>query len=692
MIENREINNWLVIQNQLQKAPIGCLFVCFFLLMLPLLAGAQLTASSEDRKPIDTSAVLQLLEKGQKISQSQPDEALRYFTEALQLSKQGRYPRGVALASAKCGRWYFGNNINKSIAFAREAMDIYEEKGVGTAENIAETHLILAEAYDEHGRKDSSAYFYYLLGRELETDSIKNPTTAIDFYTKLTIFWVNLDYGGAENAQYIETLNRYLQKAKMAAKQIKDTADANSVVFFLQGAYYQGLEMYDSARTYYLDYIRAREKLGKLNKVRKISTLANITETYLIEKRPEEAIAYIKQIKQFGIDPKHSNFLVFYLTFTDLLLAKAYFLEKKYQLAIDLNNVTLQKLTTTGEHLREEVADAYKINAESYEALGDYKTAVKFKNTYELLHDSLAKKDRMDMISSLEIRYQIAEKDKALAEQKLMTGLANSKLRQKNFLIGGICLLVLFGAALFTQWRRKNIHKQRLQQERIDNLQQKIEIERLNATIAGEEKERTRIARELHDGIGGLLSAAKMNFELVDKNGYNELHKTDLRDGINLLQEAAAGLRDTAHNLMPEILLQEGLPRALATYCERMSAKSGTSISFQAVGNPQPLYKTFELPVYRIVQELVHNIKKHAKAKTALVQINFHDDGGLDITVEDDGVGFGGEVWERAGGMGLRSIRQRVEELRGRVEFESRQGSGTSVYIEFEPQKQTGTV
>ncbi len=535
---------------------------CF--LFSPL--NAQLANDKEGFKKIDTSAILQLIDSGERIKNARPDEALQLFYTALRQSEQGYYFKGIALASAKSGRWYFGNNVNKSIALASKALAIYEDKGAGSVENIAEAHLILAEAYDEQGRKDSSAYYYYLLGKEIETGTITNPIAAIDFYIKLTIFWVNLDYSNTSNSGYLETIQRYLSKAKEASKHIKDSADAASSIYFLQGAYYHGLGRYDSARFYYLDYIKEREKLNKMEVIRKISTLVNITDTYLQQTfPPDEAIKYIIQVKELGNTPQRSNFLVFFMTFTDLLMAKAMFQQKKYLPAIQLIDTTLKKLKTTGEHLRDEVVEAYKISADSYEALGDLKKALSYKNTYIQLHDSLLKKDRIDMINRLEIRYRIAEKDKELAEQKLVISEANIRVRQRNIMIIGICLLLLFGTALFWQWRRKNIHKQRLQQERIDNLQQKMEIERLNATIAGEEKERTRIARELHDGIGGLLSAAKMNFELVGKKGVEE-NDTDLRDGISLLQEAAAGLRDTAHNLMPEILLQEGLSRALDTF------------------------------------------------------------------------------------------------------------------------------
>lgn len=234
------------------------------------------------------------------------------------------------------------------------------------------------------------------------------------------------------------------------------------------------------------------------------------------------------------------------------------------------------------------------------------------------------------------------------------------------------------------------MHKQRLQQERIDNLQQKMEIERLNATIDGEEKERTRIARELHDGIGALLTGAKMNFEMVKKNSQYE-HHPDFIEGLKLLEETASGLRETAHNIMPEILMQEGLSDAVKSFCERMTGKGGTVISFQTLGTTGKLDAAFNLPVYRIVQELIHNIRKHAGAATALVQMNFHEDGGLDITIEDDGVGVETARLKNSNGMGLKNINERVKQLGGRIDINSIIGKGTSVYLEFEPEKNKPT-
>ena len=138
---------------------------------------------------------------------------------------------------------------------------------------------------------------------------------------------------------------------------------------------------------------------------------------------------------------------------------------------------------------------------------------------------------------------------------------------------------------------------------------------------------------------------------------------------------------------MPEVLMQEGLSNAVRSFCERMTGKGGTVISFQTLGSFENMDSSFDLPVYRIIQELIQNIRKHAKASTALVQMNFHDDGGIDITVEDDGAGMDVSKTNGTNGMGLKNIQERVKQLGGRIDINSSIGKGTSIYLEFEPGK-----
>ncbi|MBL0357561.1 MAG: hypothetical protein IPP72_12075 [Chitinophagaceae bacterium] len=662
--------------------------VLVVLFLLPVMDSAAQTneKTASMAQQFDTTSILLLLQEGSHLTDKKPEAALESFITAAERSRQLNFAKGLALSNAKMARWYFGNNSDKSIEYSRQALKYFEQDAASATDDKAEVHLLMAEAFDEQGRLDSSAYYYYLLGSEIESGNITNPKLAVDLYTKLAIFWINLDYGSKEGDEYFRTLKRFVDKAKMAAVSIKDSADAVSSVYFLQGAYFHALKKFDSARYYYNTYLQEREKLNKIVLARKISTLTNIADTYLQENRPDDAMQYINKVEAMVNAPQQTRYLVFYMLFTNLLKGKALYQQHKYMPAVDLLNETLEKLKTTGTHLRGELLDAYKTLANSYEASGDYKNALLQNNRYIAMYDSLMKKDKIDMINRLEIRYRMVEKDKALAEQKLKIAAVENRVRSRNYLIGGISFLAFFTAFGFVLWRRKNIHKQRLQQERIDNLQQKMEIERLNATIDGEEKERTRIAGELHDGIGSLLTAAKMNFEMVRRNSQYE-HNPDFIEGIKLLEETASGLRETAHNIMPEILMQEGLSDAIKSFCERMTGKGGTVISFQTLGTAGEMDTSFYLPVYRIVQELIHNVRKHAKAATALVQMNFHEDGGLDITVEDDGNGMEITMIKSSAGMGLKNINERVKQLGGRIDINSIKGRGTSVYMEFEPGK-----
>lgn len=631
----------------------------------------------------DTASIIELINKGTQLSEKLPKEALQYLTSALENSKAIQYPKGIALASAGLGRWYFGSDMGKSIELGNDALRSFEKNQWGTIDNIADVHLLLAEAYDEQGQKDSSAYYYYILGEEMDAGNITNPEFAVMVFTKLTIFWVNLDYGGVVNEEYKKTVKRFVEKAKLAAVKIKDTTNAKSSVYFIQGAYHHSIKEFDSARYYYLTYIKEREKLKKLNITRKISTLFNIADTYLQENKPTEALKYINEVKEIGKNPQNTKYLAFYLSLIDLLTAKAYFQQKEYQTTIDILNKALEDLKSTGIHFRNEVVESYQIYADSYEALGKYEKALEYKNIYIKLYDSITKKDKIDMISRLEIRNRMAEKDKELALQKLTLNEVSSKVRDKNFWIGGISLLALSGFLIFGLWRKKNIDKQKLQQESINNLQQKIKIERLKASISGEERERTRIGRELHDGIGGLLSVARMNFELARKVKANEENE-DFQDGIKLLEEATVELRKAAYNLMPEVLLNQGLASAVQAFCEKMMSKSKTNIAFQAIGDRPDVTSAFDLPIYRIIQELVHNIIKHANATQALVQLNFQEDGTLDITIEDNGIGLPEDAFEKLLSMGLKNIKERVNDLGGKLDIQSSPETGTSIYLEFE--------
>jgi len=198
--------------------------------------------------------------------------------------------------------------------------------------------------------------------------------------------------------------------------------------------------------------------------------------------------------------------------------------------------------------------------------------------------------------------------------------------------------------------------------------------------MQGEEKERSRIAKDLHDGVAGMLAAVKMHFSSMP--AADELaHTEGYQQGMRLLNEATLEIRKTSHNLMPEVLLQHGLDEALRRYCNNVNNSRTLQLQYDSWGEISRFADNFELSVYRIVQELILDIIKHSKATQALVQLNQHDEL-LTLSIEDNGIGF--SKTNGSEGMGLQSLQSRIRAMNGKLEIESSEQSGVSAWLEFE--------
>lgn len=203
--------------------------------------------------------------------------------------------------------------------------------------------------------------------------------------------------------------------------------------------------------------------------------------------------------------------------------------------------------------------------------------------------------------------------------------------------------------------------------------------QRTEAILEAEEKERVRIARDLHDGIGQMIAAARMalgNF-LSKKKVENE----DIQNSLDLLEESIKEIREISHNMMPGALTKLGLSTALKQFVNKINALGGLQIDLQIIGIKERLSEKVETMLYRVVQEVLNNIIRHADATKVNIELVKHESE-LILVIEDNGKGFNINELQNQG-VGIKNITTRVEYLNGSVNFDSALGRGTSVIVEI---------
>jgi signal transduction histidine kinase len=227
--------------------------------------------------------------------------------------------------------------------------------------------------------------------------------------------------------------------------------------------------------------------------------------------------------------------------------------------------------------------------------------------------------------------------------------------------------------------------ERRLVDQRLREEQISADLHRLSArVISVQEEERRRIARELHDEVGQALSA--VNLELTGAQQYLQRTGTEsdlLREARVLADGALRSVRDLSQLLHPSVLEDLGLSAALRSFLNGFGRRTGTNVAFHDDGTLKRLTPEAELTVYRIVQEAMTNIARHASATRVEIRLA-EEDGHLSVVVEDDGVGFDARDVERPGrqgGLGLLGIRERVSQLGGTVRIDSVIGRGTRLEV-----------
>ena len=289
----------------------------------------------------------------------------------------------------------------------------------------------------------------------------------------------------------------------------------------------------------------------------------------------------------------------------------------------------------------------------------------------------------------LELRAEYETATAELEAEKATIRSLRSERNRNITIIVSSSIILLFSIWLYViDQKRKSIKaiaakNDELNKQRIDELLKQQEIASLQGVLEGQEQERKRVAIDLHDRLGGILSMVKLHFSAVEeKLPEDNPEKKKFLTASELLDLAAGEVRNISHNLLSGVLAKFGLLPALKDLTDRINESGGIKLNLLFHNVENALNGEQELQVYRIIQELISNILKHSQAKEATIQLIRNDEEKMvNLVVEDDGKGFDPSKPSLSGGIGLSNLKARVSKLNGQFHIDSGKGAGTSISI-----------
>jgi two-component system NarL family sensor kinase len=326
---------------------------------------------------------------------------------------------------------------------------------------------------------------------------------------------------------------------------------------------------------------------------------------------------------------------------------------------------------------REMLSNNYAELSRIANVTGDYKKALDYYTWHTQLKDSIFNAQKTRQIEELSTLYETNKKEQQIEVQQLTI---KKQTTQIFFILCFVAFAAVIAFLLYNRYRWKQQAK--LQSEILK--QQELAAQSI---LEAEEKERTRIAKDLHDGVGQMMSAARMNLSSF----YNTAKIEDgdqsrsLVNIIQLVDDSCKEVRAVSHSMMPSALLNKGLSAAVEELTAKISNKE-LPVSLYSQGFSERLNTTTETILFRVIQECINNSIKHAEASTLHISL-IHDNDGVSITIEDNGKGFSKDRQQNEDGMGLSNIKSRIQFLKGTVDIDSSPGNGTLVAIHVPTQQ-----
>ena len=534
---------------------------------------------------------------------------------------------------------------------------------------IAEEGIFIA-------RKNGDSLSIGILKRQIgESNYFKGNynEAASNFYSSIKIFEESNNKKNLANSYnalaklYRKTrdLNRSLQnydKAMAIFRALNDSAgismiyNESGVVFEYEEKYLEAAERYTASLE--IDKIRKDTNgicyaLSNLAGVYTIQNKFTIAEEYL-----QRSLAFRKKLKDdFALALNYSE------------LGNTYFSSKQFDKAnryIDSSNSIALKMGYP--ELR---GNNFNLLARIAEDKGEFKKALEYNKLKTNINDSIYNIEKTKKIEELNTRYETEIKERTIQKQK------DHIVLQNTIMVAAVVLVILGALLAFAQYRRYKWRQEAKMQA--ETLIQKDNAVR--AVMDAEEAERKRIATDLHDGVGQIMSAAKMNLSAYEHHAKFETaeQKIYFEKIISLVDSGCKEVRSVSHNMMPNALLKNNLSDAINEFISKLDSNA-LKVHLHSEGFEDPINTSIETVLYRVIQECVNNVIKHSGASVLDISL-VKESNEITATIEDNGKGFVVDKSTYADGIGLKNIITRVEFLKGTVDFTSAPGKGTLVAI-----------
>ena len=584
-----------------------------------------------------------------------PDRAYRSIQSLLDLSRKAGYNRGLMYAWYQLGVYHNMKGRYDSLKYYGDrcldpaiSRELPESKAFG--------HHLTGTYFWQTGRFDKASASHYQALRIRQ--KLKDlPGTAASLASLAGVF---TSTGKLDKAQ------AYISKALAIARKIPDERlilrclHAQANIHGMSGKYDLALKSDREA-------LNILEKTGNLRGYSEI--YSNMALCYFYMGDLDRSIAYHQKVlkidRYFGDKKQIGD--------TYLNLAQAYRKKGDHDRAASLLKDAVTLFTATS--YRYGLKDAHLSLSKIYEDRKDYRQAFLEFRRYHDVAEKLSNEANNKTIEQLHVEYDTEQREQKIRSLNQQATIQALEIKERNLLLIILFTLTGAGAVLIVLLYRQRKFREAARLEQEINRQRQLAA---RAVMEAEEKERHRIANELHDGVGQLLSGALMNLNLLHQKA--ELLGQEVALTANtlaLISEGYDELRAVSHQMVPDSLLKRGLVAAVEDLLNKIDS-GRLKTRLETIETDLRCSPEIQTAIYRMIQETLTNVLKHASATRFSVQL-FREEEGIFLSMEDDGIGF--DTAAEFQGMGLRNLRNRIDCLNGTLELNSRPGNGTFITI-----------